>query len=57
MIQKQDHPCDSCCMGWANQDADGKIDSCKQTCNKIFSRIVDRHLVEYKDVWEHLAKL
>ena len=51
------NPCDFCYMGWANQDADGKIDSCKQTCNKIFYGIVEKHLVEYKDVWEELAKI
>ncbi|GAJ20750.1 unnamed protein product [marine sediment metagenome] len=56
MTQKQNEPdCANCHMGWANQDGDGKIESCYEQCK--FSSIVDRHLIEYADAWKELAGL
>ena len=57
MTQKQDHPCDLCHMGWANQDENGAIDSCWQTCNNISDWILEETLVKYKGVWEQLARM
>jgi len=55
MTQRHTEPnCFNCQMGWANQDTDGNIESCYEQCK--FSIIVDRHLAEYADVWQELAK-
>lgn len=50
-------PCDLCHMGWANQDGNGVIDSCRQTCGEIFDWIVERDLIRYEGAWKQLAKM
>ena len=56
MTQKEAEPnCSDCHIGWANQGADGKIESCYDQCK--FNAILDRHLIEYANAWKELARL